>query len=47
MKVDDELGAKTIRRQAIRRALIAHGFLKVRRRRVSLPIKSIFRAKIS
>ncbi len=42
-----ELDARTIRRHAITRALIAHGFLNVRRRRVSLPIRSICRAKIS
>jgi hypothetical protein len=35
------------RRQAIQRTLVAMGFLKIRRRRIPLPLKSIFRAKIS
>ena len=34
-------------RTAINRALVAHGILNVRKRRVSLTLKSIFRAKIS
>ena len=36
-----------IDRKAMRRALVAHGILNVRKRRVSLTLKSIFRAKIS
>jgi hypothetical protein len=36
-----------IDRKAIRRALVAHGILNIRKRRVSLTLKSIFRAKIS
>ena len=35
------------RRQAIQRALGERGFLKYRRRRVTLPIRSVFRARIS
>jgi hypothetical protein len=37
----------TIDRTAIRRALVAHGILNIRTRRVALTLKSIFRAKIS
>lgn len=36
-----------IHRTAIRRALVAHGILTIRRRRVSLTLKSPFRAKIA
>lgn len=36
-----------INRTAIRRALVAHGILTIRRRRVSLTLKSLFRAKIA
>jgi putative transposase len=36
-----------INRTAIRRALVAHGILSIRRRRVSLTLKSLFRAKIA
>lgn len=37
----------TIDRTAIRRALVAQGILNIRKRRVALTLKSIFRAKIS
>lgn len=36
-----------IDRQAMRRALVALGILNIRKRRVSLTLKSLFRAKIS
>ena len=37
---------RNIERIAISRALVAHGLLSVRRSRITLPIKSVFRSKI-
>jgi len=37
----------TIDRTTIRRALVAQGILNIRKRRVALTLKSIFRAEIS
>lgn len=37
---------RAIERIAVSRALVAHGLLSVRRSRISLPIKSVFRSKI-
>jgi hypothetical protein len=37
---------RSINRIAVTRALVAHGLLSVRRSRITLPIKSVFRSKI-
>jgi hypothetical protein len=46
-RTDDENGAPAARRQAVLRALVARGLLSLECRRITLPLNSVFRSKIT